>query len=184
MIAWLGGTWVPAGGSTLMTVPFGTSPDACCWTLTVANPADESAAWAAPWVWPTTFGTATLPDPDDTAMVMVDCGGTCWLAAGSCEMTVSSGTSSFSCGTTFTTNPAWVRACCAAVCVRPTTSGTVTGSGPWLTVSVTVDPASASTPASGSCFVTWLAGAVGSLANSVFTSKPSASRAPVATVTS
>src|SRR5690606_35903940 len=147
----------PGPGLVLMTRPASTSEDDCGWTLTV-NPALSSAARASPSVWPVTSGTATVPAPLDTWTVTAVPGGTSCPAGGSCSTIRPSSTSSLSTWTCSPrSRPAALRAWLASVTVMPRTSGTATGSGPLLTVSVTVEPTSASSPAGGSWRMTWSA---------------------------
>jgi hypothetical protein len=126
-----------------------------------------------------TLGTGFVVDPDDTSIVT-------WLplpawalAAGFWVTTRPSSTSSFSTGTAFTTNPAWVSSVFASAWVFPTTSGTATISGPVLNVSVIVAPSSTFAPAAGSCSITWLAGCC-DVWPAVVTSNPACSRAALA----
>src|SRR5690606_23621793 len=154
-----GSTSDPAPGLVLMTRPASTSDEDCCSVVMLVNPAFWSVARASSSVWPVTSGTATAPAPPATWTVTAVPGATSWPAAGSCSTIRPSSTSSLS---TITwsprSRPASPRAWLASVTVMPRTSGTVTGSGPLLTVSVTVEPTSASSPAGGSWRMTWSAG--------------------------
>src|SRR5919204_3458988 len=121
-----------------MTDPDGTVVLEDVVTVPTTRPALVIAVVAAGCVRPTTFGTATCGGPDETTSDTALPTATCVAAAGDWLITDPAGTVVLEDVVTVpTTSPALAIAVVAAVCVRPTTSGTPTCGGPDDTTSAT-----------------------------------------------
>ena len=144
-----------------MTVPLGTVELACWVTDPTISPAWVMALVAALWVRPTTLGTVTGAGSEDTTRSTAEPGATEAPAAGFWRMTVPLGTVELACWVTDPTiSPAWVMALVAALWVRPTTLGTVTGAGSEDTTRSTAEPGATEAPAAGFWLMTVPLGAV------------------------
>jgi hypothetical protein len=110
-----------------MTLPEATVLLVWVVTVPVVKPAAVSAALAAAWVSPTTFGTLTGAGPLETTSVTADPWAAVVAAAGLSLMTLPEATVLLVWVVTVpVVNPAAVSAALAAACVSPTTFGTLT----------------------------------------------------------
>ena len=115
-----------------------------------ARPALVSALSAAVCVKPTTLGTATCGGPEEATSATALPAVTCVPAAGDWLITEPAGTVVLLAVVTRPTrNPALLNAVVAAVCVKPTTDGTVTGGAPDETSRATALPLVTCAPPAG-----------------------------------
>src|SRR3954453_13069551 len=134
-------TCVAAVGFWLITDPDGTVVLDTVVTEPTVRPAVVIADVAATCVRPTTFGTATCDGPDETTSATALPAATCDPAMGLWLMTTPAGTVLLAdVVTPPRTRPAPVMASVAAVCVKPTTFGTV---GETATLPTTISTAAA-----------------------------------------
>src|SRR3954454_20837741 len=134
-------TCVAAVGFSLITDPDGTVVLVAVVTLPTVRPAVVIDDAAAPFVRPTTPGTATCGSPDETTSATALPTFTCVAAVGFSLIPDPDGTVLLVAVVTLpTVRPAAVIDVVAAVCVRPTTSGTATCGGPDETTSATALP--------------------------------------------
>ena len=156
-----GATEVPDVGFCDMTDPAGTVDEDWVVTVPTTSPAPVMAVEAADCVRPTTFGTDTDAGPDDTTRFTAVPGATEVPDVGFCDMTDPAGTVDEDWVVTVpTTSPAPVMAVEAADCVRPTTFGTDTDTGPDETTRFTAVPGATEVPDVGFCDITDPAGTV------------------------
>ncbi len=148
-------TLVPAVGLSLMTLPDATVPLACVVIVPTTKPAVVIAVLAALCVSPTTFGTLTLAGPLETTRFTDEPVFTLVPAVGLSLITFPEATVPLACVVTVpTTKPAVVIAVLAALCVSPTTLGTLTFAGPLETTRFTEEPAFTLVPAVGFSLMT------------------------------
>src|SRR3954447_20223339 len=148
-------TCAAAAGLWLITDPAGTVALDAVVTVPRMRPAFVIAVVAAPCVRPTTLGTATCGRPDETTSATALPTFTCVAALGFSLITDPDGTVVLvALVTAPTVRFALVIAVVAAVCVRPTTSGTATCGGPDETTSATALPTFTWVAAAGFSLIT------------------------------